>query len=231
MSSRAGMLTAWRALAAAVTELRYVGLYLIGFNLLWFFSSLLVFTLFPATGALYAVTRQLLNRQEVGWRHFFRELRAHLVTGWAWGLLNLFVSVLFAVNFWFYGSLPSSTALVPTALLFGLAVPWIIVQMYCYPILLAQIDTRLGLAVLNSLKLCLKYPLYTLTYALVAGTFIFISVVVPYFWMIFTPALLTFLYNQAVRVLLELEAGKDPFRQAGRPATPTEDGRPDAGRR
>ena len=66
----------------------------------------------------------------------------------------------------------------------------------------------------NAIFLLVKYPLYTLVHALVAVTVVFMSIVVPYFWMLFTTALVLFIYSQAVRILHRLERGEDPFERS-----------------
>jgi hypothetical protein len=83
--------------------------------------------------------------------------------------------------------------------------------MYTYPVLLQQAQPRVRRAMRNALALCLRHPVFTLTYAFVTAIFIFMSLVVPYFWMIFTPALIFYFYNQAVTTLLKIEQGEDPF--------------------
>ena len=157
------------------------------------------------------ITRDLSYRREVSWRDFFAALRAHAWIGWKWGLLNLVVVGFFLVNFLFYSSLLGTTATLLTALLLGLFILWALVQMYCYPILLEQTELRIGWALRNAFVLLVKYPLFAFSHALVAATFVFMSVVVPYFWMLFTTALLLFIYNHAVRLLMRLERGEDPF--------------------
>ena len=40
--------------------------------------------------------------------------------------------------------------------------------------------------------------------------FVFISMVIPYLWVLITPALLAFFYNGAVYYLVQVERGKTP---------------------
>jgi uncharacterized membrane protein YesL len=205
------MFAAWRSIARTVIDVRFVGVTLIYFNLLWFFCSLPLFTLPPATGALYVVVRELGDRREVSGRDFLRAMRAHFLDGWRWGIVNLVAGFLFVVNFWFYSQLPSPFGLLLTALLIGFLVTWLLVQMYTYPILLRQVQPRVRLAIRNAFALCLRHPVFTLIHALITGIFVFMSLVVPYFWMLFTTALVFYFYNQAVTTLLKIERGTDPF--------------------
>ena len=70
-------------------DVRFIGIYLISFNLLWFFMSLPIITLPSATGALYVVTRDMVHRRSVNWRDFFAAMKAHWFTSWRWGFVNL----------------------------------------------------------------------------------------------------------------------------------------------
>ena len=58
--------------------------------------------------------------------------------------------------------------------------------------------------------LVIRHPVFTLNYALVAVVFIFMSLVVPYFWLIFNGAFLTLIYIHGVNYLVQLEQGKVP---------------------
>lgn len=207
----AGMFAAWRAIARTVIDVRFIGVTLIYFNLLWFLCSIPLITLPAAIGALYVVVRELGYRRQVSWRDFFQAMRDHFVAGWRWGIVNLVVSFLFVVNFWFYSQLPSPYGLLLTALLVGFLLVWLMVQMYTFPVLLHQEQARIGLAIRNAFALCIHHPIFTLTHAFVAAIFVFMSLVVPYFWMIFTTALVFYFYNQAVITLLKIERGEDPF--------------------
>ncbi len=207
----AGMFAAWRAIARAVIDVRFIGVTLIYFNLLWFFCSIPLVTLPPATAAFYVVLRELGARRDVSWHNFFRAMGQHFLISWQWGIINVAAGVLFAVNFWFYAQLPAPFGLLLTALLTGLLLTWLMVQMYTYPVLLEQEQPRVWQALRNAYALCLHHPVFTLTHALIAGIFVFMSLVVPYFWMIFTVGLIFYFYNQAVMTLLKFERGEDPF--------------------
>jgi uncharacterized membrane protein YesL len=205
------MFAAWRSIARTVIDLRFIGITLIYFNLLWFFCSIPLITLPPATAALYVVVRKLEDRHEVSWRDFFQAMRDQFVVGWRWGLVNLVVDFLFVVNYWFYSQLAAPLDLLLTALLTGILLTWLLVQMYTYPVLLQQAQPQVRQALRNAFALCMRYPVFTLIHALTAGVFIFISLVVPYFWMIFTTGLVFYIYSQAVTTLLKIERGEDPF--------------------
>jgi uncharacterized membrane protein YesL len=207
---RAGMIAAWEAIAQAVIDIRYVGVMLAYINVLWVLSSALVVTAPPATAALYVITHEIGYRRSVGWRDFLRALKTYFFVGWRWALLNVLAAAIIFANLMFYSLLDNSLGLLLIALWLGLTFVWIMVQMYAFPVLLEQAQPSVRTAMRNATVLCLRHPFFTLTYALVAGFFIFLSVVVPYLWALITPALLAFLYNRAVYYLVQIEQGKDP---------------------
>lgn len=207
----AGMRVAWRAIARTVIDVRYAGIELVYFNLLWFVCSLPLITLPPATGALYVIVRQLSERRAVTWRDFLHAMRDQLTVSWRWGTVNLVAALLFVVNFWFYAQLPQPFGLLLTALLIGFLLVWLLIQLYTYPLLLRQESPSVRRAMRNALALCVRHPSFTLTYAFNAAIFILMSLVVPAFWMIFTAALLGFAYTQAADVLLAFERAENPF--------------------
>jgi uncharacterized membrane protein YesL len=207
---RAGIIAAWEAIAQAVIDIRYVGVTLAYVNVLWVFSSALIVTFPAATAALYVITREIGYRRPVGWRDFLGALKTHFFVGWRWMLLNALVAGIIFANLTFYSYMDNTPGLLLIGLWLGLTFVWIVVQMYCFPVLLEQAQPSVRIAFRNAAVLSLRHPLFTLNYALVAGFFVFLSVVVPYLWALITPALLTFLYNRAVYYLVQIEQGKDP---------------------
>jgi uncharacterized membrane protein YesL len=207
---RAGMVAAWEAIAQTVIDIRYVGVTLAYINVLWVLSSVLIVTAPPATAALYALTREIGYRRPVGWRDFAQAIKTHFFAGWRWVLLNAVAAGIIFANLTFYSYMDHTIGLLLIGLWLGLAFVWIVVQMYCFPVLLEQVRPTVRTALRNAAVLSLRHPFFTLTYALVAGFFVFVSVVVPYLWALITPALLAFLYNRAVHYLIQLEQGKKP---------------------
>ncbi|MBN1681401.1 MAG: DUF624 domain-containing protein [Anaerolineae bacterium] len=206
----AGMIAAWEAIAQAVIDVRYVGVTLAYINVLCVLSSVLIVTAPPATAALYVLTREIGYRRPVGWRDFMRALKTYFFVGWRWALLNAAAGGIIFANLIFYSYMDKSIGLPLIGLWLGLTFVWVVVQMYCFPVLLEQARPSVRTALRNAVVLSLRYPLFTLTYALIAGFFVFLSVIVPYLWALITPALLAFFYNRAVYYLVQIEQGKDP---------------------
>ncbi len=204
------MLTAWEVLGAAVADVRHVGIILVGCNLVWFLCCLPIITAPPATAALYAITREIGYRRSMSWRDFFGYMGQYFVVGWRWAILNLIAALIVFLNVWFYDNLAVSIAPLLRWIWIVIGLLWLIIQQYTFPLMLEQEKPRVLLATRNALVLCLRHPLYTLIHALVAATFVFMTIVVPYFWMVFTVALIMYFYNRGVWYLVQLEKGAEP---------------------
>jgi uncharacterized membrane protein YesL len=209
--ARAGLIAALNVLARAGGELRYNGLTLGFYNLVWFVASLPVITLPPATAALYAVTREISYRRSVTVGEFWGAMRTYWWVSWRWALLNAVAAGIIFANLTFYRYLENVCGLPLLVLWIGITLVWIVVQLYCFPTLLEQIQPSLRTALRNAPVLALHYPVFTLTVVSVTGLLAFISVIAPFLWALITTALLAFLHNRAVYYLIQVEQGHDPY--------------------
>ncbi len=207
---RATFLNAWQVLGSAVGDVRDIGVMLVGFNLLWFFTSVLIITAPPATLALAAITHELGYRRPVGWRDFFRFMGRYFGVGWRWGLINLAVIIIYVANLLFYTQLDAPLNFLGRGFWTLALILWLLVQMYTLPLLLEQETPHVRLALRNAFVLLLRHSTYTLAFALVAIAFSVASILVAYFWMFFTVALLLYFYGRGVWYLVRLERGEEP---------------------
>jgi uncharacterized membrane protein YesL len=207
---RAGMRDGWQAIAHSVADLRYVLVPLIYVNVLWIACCLPIITLPAATAALYVVTQTMNERRDVSWREFIQAMKDHFFAGWRWVLVNALVGLILVSNIAFYIVLPVRIAPYLAAAWIGVVLAWVTIQLYCYPVLLMQVERRVLWAVRNSVILILRHPLYAIPYVITVVFFVFVTWVTPYFLVVITPALIAFLTNGAVLYLVEVEHGNDP---------------------
>jgi uncharacterized membrane protein YesL len=206
--ARAGIMAAWHLLGETlIHDIRFTGIYLVGFNLLWVLCSVPIITLPPATAALYVVTQQLAKRQRVSHNDFFRAMLKYAVVSWRWGLLNIAAVLVLWTNFWFFSRLDAAFL---NALVLGLGLAWLLIQMYCFPILLEQQQPSVRQALRNALVLCLRHPGFTLMYGVVTVFYVAASLSISYLWVLITAALIAFSYNRALIYLLSVERGEEP---------------------
>jgi uncharacterized membrane protein YesL len=201
---------AWRTVLWAVVDVRDDLADLVVYNLLWFFCCLPLVTAPPATAALYAVTREMVYRQDVEWRSFFRAFKEYAWVGWRFGLVNLAALLIVLMNFWFYGYFVQPFRALLTSLWVGIALIWTMIQLYCFPVLLEQEDRKVRQALWNALALCVRHPLFTLVYLLVTVVLLAYSVLVPFLVMLLTVSFLFFFHGRGVYYLLQIERGNDP---------------------
>jgi uncharacterized membrane protein YesL len=201
---------AWRVLASAVNDIRDIGVYLVLLNILWFFACILIITAPPATAALYAMTREMGYRNRREWKDFFRYLHQYFWISWRWGLINFVAVAIYAANLIFYESFERPIDFLGRGVWTVIFLLWILVQMYCFPVLMEQEQPRVRTAIRNGWVLVLRHPLFTLVFAMVLVTFTIASIAVAYFWVFFTVSLLCYFYNRGVWYLTHLERGEEP---------------------
>jgi uncharacterized membrane protein YesL len=170
-------------------DLYYDSIPFIGINLLWFLLTLPLITAFPAMAGLYYATNQLAHGKSAGGSEFFEGFRNYFWVSWCWGLMNIFVIVVLAVNIWFYGQVKASWADLIRGTSLGLMVIWGSMQFYIFPFLIEQKDRRLKVAVRNTLVMSLRSPLRT--FGLAIGVMALTLIAAQYF----APALAIFLVS------------------------------------
>ena len=176
---------------------------LVVLNLLWALLTVLIIPAVPAATGLYYATNQLAHQHPVNWRTFFKGIRTHFWLGWRWGVMNLVVLIVLAVNFRFYGGLSAAWAVWAQGLFLGLACLWGLLQIYTFPLLLEQADRRMQTALYNSLVLFVRQPAFTLGLILVLASFIALStLVLPPAWLFLTASVSAFLANQSAIYLI-----------------------------
>jgi len=172
---------------------------LIWANVVWFLLSLPLITLFPALAGLYHATHLIVTGRDGGGRAVWDGFRLYFRLGWRWGLLLGFGVAVLGVNVWFYNQVETSWAWLPRAFFFTLLVLWLAVNIYTFPLLLQQQETRLRTALRNSMVLWMRRPFHSLTLVAAcalltwASTFYF-----PFAWIFLTGSLCAYLANRTV---------------------------------
>ncbi len=180
---------------------------LITINILWFFASLPIVTLIPATGALFYATNKLVHGNGADWRTFVEGFRVCFRRSWVWGLLNVVVAVLAVSNFLYYTREQQSPWL--PAVVIVLSVLWIMLQVYTFPLLLEQEQPSLRTAFRNAAIVVIKRPFPALGAALsiivlaVASTVVLVPA-----WIFITAGLCAYIANGSTLSAIEKITGK-----------------------
>lgn len=172
-------------------------------NVLWFLVTLLLITAPAAAAGLYYSTNQLVHHGSVSWKTFMEGFRKHFWLGCRWALVNLFVLATLVANFIFYAGFEGDWTALVQGVVVWLAILWLLLQLYTFPLLLEQVDRRMLVAVRNSAVLYIKSP--GLSLGLIA-LFILIAalssvLLIP--WIIISVSLITFLTQKVMIAVLE----------------------------
>ena len=190
-----------------------------------------VVTFPPALAGLWNAANLVANGKSIHWSDYFEGFRRYLWKAWGFALLNVVVLVVLFANFRFYApgtapfSIDPNLSIWIRALFAGVALLWLVVQMYPMALLLEQVDQRLWVALRNAVVLLVASPGFTIVLVLLLLIVAVISTAFPVLWVLTSLALLAVVCNQAVLHLLE------PFREQARAESegevePLEEGRP-----
>jgi len=151
-------------------------LFLLVLNFIWLLAQLTVLFGPPATVALYVVARQILDGELVGFGDFWRALRGGFGRAWVWGAAQLLVYGVLGFNLLFYAGRPGVGFLALRYAWTLLALAWFALNLYYWPLNLAQTDRRFVTTLSNAAKMAALNPGFTVAYALFALFVIAISV-------------------------------------------------------
>jgi uncharacterized protein DUF624 len=180
---------------------------LILLNLVWFVVSLPIVTAIPATGGLFYATNKLAHGHRADWHTLIEGFRLYFWQSWVVGLANVAVIAVFSTNFLLYsfGNLVWARGLVIV-----LALLWLALQIYLFPLLIEQEDPHLRLALRNSLVIILKRPLFTLGMTLgIAALILGTTYMIQPAWIFITASACALFANQATIGSIAKIKGKD----------------------
>jgi uncharacterized membrane protein YesL len=192
---------------------------LVTINVIWFVASLPLVTAIPAAGALFYATNQMAHGKPAGWQTFIEGFRLCFRRSWGWGLLNLLVGASLVAYLSIFSRQRESWATWASAFIVVIAFLWLTLQIYVFPLLLEQVEPKLGLAFRNSLVLMLRRPMYSfgaalLLIVLAVGSTILIAPA----WFVITGAVCAYLANRVVLNSIRTLGSGEPDAPAAPPA-------------
>ena len=194
-----------RALRALYDDLfAYVWL-----SLLWWLSVVLILPAGPATMALHRVANMSANYKRVDTSDFLKTMRQHIGSGWLFFGGQLVALVGVVVNIVFYLNRPG------WSMVAGVAWVWVLLILlfmgqFIFPLFWQQDDRQPLLVVRNALILAFRRPLFSLLLLLLQGILLAISIVVPIFLVLTTPAMIALIANFGMAYVLQ-EMGMAPL--------------------
>ncbi|MBP7963243.1 MAG: hypothetical protein KBG20_12340 [Caldilineaceae bacterium] len=194
-----------RALRALYDDLfAYVWL-----SLLWWLSLVLVLPAGPATLALQRVANRSANYKRVDTSDFFKTMRQHIWPGWLLFGGNLLALIGVVVNIFFYLNRPG-WSLVAAVVWAWVLLILLFMGQFLFPLFWQQDDRQPLLVVRNALILSFRRPLFSLLLLLLQLILLTISVVIPIFLVLTTPAMIALIGNFGMAYLLQ-EMGMAPL--------------------
>ncbi len=194
-----------RALRALYDDLfAYVWL-----SLLWWLSLILVLPAGPATMALQRVANRSANYKRIDTSDFFKTMRQTIGPGWLLFGGNLLALIGVVVNIFFYLNRPGWSLI--AAVVWG----WVLLILlllgqFLFPLYWQQDDRRPLLVVRNALILAFRRPIFSLMLLVLQALLITLSIVVPLFLVLTTPAMVALIGNYGMAYLLQ-EMGMAPL--------------------
>ena len=189
---------------------------LILMNIVTVLLAIPVVTFPPAMAGLWSVANLVAKGRTAHWSDYFEGFRHYFLKAWGLALLNILVAIIVFTNVRFYtpGNAPfdinPTLSLWVQALFAGMALVWLLLQVYPLALLLEQEDQRLRVVLRNAVVLFIAHPGFTIVLVLLMLIVAAISTVIPALWLLGTVALFAVVCNKAVLYLLE------PYRERAR---------------
>lgn len=174
------MESAWLTFTASLRlTFRHIGLLLI-VNILWWLFSLLLITWPPATAGLFTVARRIVNPdeddlEETTWHHFFIGFKQYWLNSWPLAIVDLAGVIVIGIVFLFYFNNNIAILRLIAVPVFYIGLIWIGLQLYLFPILIAQETKDIRLVFKNAYILMMRNIIFSITFGLLLLSVILVS--------------------------------------------------------
>ena len=128
---------------------------MLALNAVWFLLQLPVITAAPATAAVYALARRSYQGDYWGPREAWAVFRRLFWPAWRWGLLNLAILLVVAVNLTTFWRAPGTIWQLLRPLWALGALFWLALNLFYWPFWLAQEDKRMRVTYTNCVRFLL----------------------------------------------------------------------------
>jgi len=175
-------------------------------------SILLALPLPIVTGGLFFFTNQLARGKAVGWAVFITGMRRYWAKSLLVTLINLVVLLLVMTNIQFYGiGLEGTWTFFATAIWLVLALYWLIVQIFWFPMILELESEKVLLGLRNALVMVIITPGFSITLTIITLILIVLCVLLTLPVVLIMASLLLLISNHATRSRLAF-AQKKPYK-------------------
>ncbi|WP_194287374.1 YesL family protein [Gracilibacillus oryzae] len=157
-------------------------------NLIWLVVSIPVFTLFPATAAMFSVVRDWTLKKEINLlKHFFQYFRLHFTKSFILGIGFIIFVIIFFIDLSILGELDHSMSILVLSLLFLVGISVSFMGIFLFPLMI-RYELTLRDLIKNSFMFSIMYYPSTLLSIILLVTVSLIVAVVPIMaCMVFAP--------------------------------------------
>lgn len=176
---------------------------IIGLSLLWWLATITVVASAPATAALASIGYRLAQEQRVNLDFAREAFRQHFWLSWRVGIINLVSGFLIAFNLVFYSRTQGWSQLLVFLFLY-LAIAWLSVQLYAYPLISAMEEPSMKLVLRNAALITFANPVFSLLLVIALSLVTVLALVVPVLALLLLPGFAAILGGRALADRLEL---------------------------
>lgn len=199
MMIREAMSVFWQTLKDTWEELFQLAIA----NLIWLFSALTIVG-FPVTMAgMYYVTNRVAHGKTFHFSDFIEGIKLYWWRSLLWLLANIVFVLLIYVNLQFYASFQATWSVFVNGLWLAILAFWLAMQVYFWPLLIEQEQSKMLLAWRNCAYLILANPFFAFFIVSFSIVLVVVSVALTLPLIFVGMALLGLLANNAVLTLLE----------------------------
>ncbi|GAB4440198.1 MAG: hypothetical protein Kow0031_22130 [Anaerolineae bacterium] len=205
MLKSTAMNTLWKILKKSTTDLWDEMLYMVLFNLIWFFGTLLILPWPFVTFALYYIAIDVADGKGINWRKFWSYGRQNLKAAYIWGGVNLVALGLMWFNVVFYSRYNADWAQILQLFFLSLMAFWLLLQHVAVVLYPRLVEPDYRLALRNAAILVGKNPVISLVVMLLLGALILVSAFFPALALMMVFSYAAIIIANLVHILLKKE--------------------------
>jgi hypothetical protein len=169
------------------------------FNLAWVLLQIPIVTGPPATAAIFAISKRIVDGEVVELGDSWRTLHEMFVPAWKWAGINLIVVAALVGNFWLYRDNPG---LIFTLLRFtwgAIFLIWFSINLFYWPFWLRQQSPSVVTTLKNSFIFLARHPVLVVGFTIMTGLLFAFSIMTIIPLMVVAMALLSLAGTRVIK--------------------------------
>lgn len=202
----------WTALKQTVSEIWDELLYLMLFNVIALIGIILIIPWPFVTFGLFEIAYDIGQGKGIKFTTFFTRAAQVWKQAYIWGIINLGVIIVLAVNLNFYANSTASWAAVAQILIMGLTIFWFTLQLIMLPLYPRLKEPGFRIALRNAAILIARYQLPTLVILVIMAVVIGLTAFLQQYWFLLMGffSFTAVLCNRMVAEMVKKELGEAP---------------------